>query len=115
METSMPRLRQKTHPMQVGASEAVDFEEEVAKYKQDIQEDIEQYKKQEYVAPRWIKEALDPQRYEDTESNMHVTGASSSSWEGPLSDSQAVHISDYLLTDQKAQAFLSADENDSHN
>ena len=36
-KTSMPRLRQKTHPMAVGASEAVDFEEEVAKYKQDIE------------------------------------------------------------------------------
>ena len=40
---SMPRLRQKTHPMVIGANEAVDFEEEAAKYKQDIQEDIEKY------------------------------------------------------------------------
>ena len=89
---------------------AVDFEEEVAKYKQDIQEDMEKSKKQEYVALKWIKEALDPQNYEDTETNQHQADASSSSWEGPLTDSQAVHISDYLLTDQEAQAFLSADE-----
>ena len=38
---------------------------------------------------------------------MHPTGASSSSWEGPLTETQAVHISDYLLTDQEAQVYLS--------
>ena len=33
--------------------------------------------------------------------------SSSSSWEGPISDSQAVPISDYLLTDQEAEIYLS--------
>ena len=46
-KTSMPRLRQKTHPMQLGASAEVDFEEEVAKCKKDIQDDIEKYKEEE--------------------------------------------------------------------
>ena len=43
--TANPRLRQKTRPEQNGLSAQVDFEEEVRKYKQDIKEDIEQYKK----------------------------------------------------------------------
>ena len=54
--TAMPRLRQKTRTEQIGSSVQVDFEEEVRKYKQEITKDIEQYKKQEYVAPKWIKE-----------------------------------------------------------
>ena len=78
----MPRLRQKTRPMQIGASEGVDSEEEVAKYKKDIQKDIENYNKQIYVAPPWVKEVLgDPHSNEDAESNHRQTGAASSSWE----------------------------------
>ena len=99
--------------MQLGASAEVDFEEEVAKYKKDIKEDIQKYKKQEFVAPKWIKEALYPHGNEETESNHRHTGASSSSWEGPITDSQAVHISDYILTEQEEQAYFSADENES--
>ena len=91
--TVMPRLRQKTRPEHIGTSDEVDFEEEVRKYKQDIKKDIEQYKKQEYVAPRWIKEALGQE--EETEGTTKVvTSSSSSSWERPLSDSQAVEMSD---------------------
>ena len=37
---AMPRLRTKTHPMHVQAVQEVDFEEEVTRYKQDIQKDI---------------------------------------------------------------------------
>ena len=59
--TSMPGLRQKTDPKAIGNSGEVDFEEEVAKYKSDIQKDIEAYKKQEYIAPKWIEEANGPQ------------------------------------------------------
>ena len=80
--------------MVIGASEAGDFEEEVAKYKQDIQEDIEKYKNQEYVGPKWIKEVLDPQNHEDIESNMHQTGSTSSSWESHL----PIHKRSFLAT-----------------
>ena len=71
----MPRLRQKTDPKEMGNSTEVDFEEEVAKYKRDIQKDIEAYKKQEYIAPKWKEEAMGPQpQPESTE-----TGGDSSS------------------------------------
>ena len=35
--------------------------------------------------------------------------ASSRSWEGPITDSQAVAASDYLLTEQEANIFLAED------
>ena len=105
----MPRLRQNTHPKNIGTSVEVDFEEELRKYKQDIKKDIEQYKKQEYVAPRWIKEALG--HAEDAEEATRVaTSSSISSWERPLTDSQAVEMSDYIFNDQEAQAYFSDDE-----
>ena len=42
--TSMPRLRQETHPMRIRVSEEIDFEVAVAEYKQDIRQDIDKYK-----------------------------------------------------------------------
>ena len=108
----MPRLRQKTHPMAFGASKEVDFEEEVGKYKQDIQRDIEKFKKQEYIAPKWVKEALDTQSQETASNGAQTVGASSSSWERPLTDSQAVEMSDYLLTEQEVQDYLSDNDNE---
>ena len=107
----MPRLRQKTHPKNIGTSVEVDFEEEIRKYKQDIKKDIEQYKKQEYVAIRWIKETLG--HADDAEEVAKVaTSASSSSWERPLTDSQAIELSDYILNDQEAQAYFSDEAED---
>ena len=55
---------------------------------------------------------LDPQGNEDNETNHRHTGASNSSWEGPITDFQAVQVSDYMLTEQEAQAYFSADENE---
>ena len=83
-------------------SQQVDFEEEVRKYKQDIKEDIEQYKKQPYIEPSWVKEALWKEEQQET---TGANSASSSSWERPLTDSQAVEMSNYLLTEQEAQAY----------
>ena len=94
-----PRLCKKTSPASIGESKQVDFEEEVKKYKQDIKEDIEQYKKQPYVEPSWVKKALGQKQTE-----ARGASSSSSSWERPLTDSQAVELSDYLLTEQEAQA-----------
>ena len=109
--TSMPRLRQKTHPMQIRVSEEIDFEEAVAEYEQDIQKDIDKYKKQEYVAPEWVKEALGhPQDDEGNRAKETQAGTSRSSWEGPITDSQAVHISDLLLTEQEEQELLADEE-----
>ena len=102
--TANPRLRQKTHPGEIGASKRVDFEEEVRKYKQDIKEDIEQYKKQPYIEPSWVKEALGQ---EEQQAATGANSSSSSSWERPLTDSQAVEMSNYLLTEQEAHAFNS--------
>ena len=110
--TTMPRLRQKTHPMAIGASKEVDFEQEVARYKHDIQRDIEKYKKQDYIAPKWIEEALGAQPQTAANNETRTEGASSSSWEKPITDSQAVEMSDYLLTEQEAQEYLS-ENNDS--
>ena len=50
--TSMPRLRQKTHPMQIRVSEDIDFEEAVAEYKQDTRKDIDKYKKNMNMWPQ---------------------------------------------------------------
>ena len=36
----------------------VDFDAAVAAYKEDIEMDIADYKAQEYVAPKWVQEAL---------------------------------------------------------
>ena len=103
--TAIPRLRHKTHPMQIGAAQEVDFEEEVAKYKQEIRRDIQQLKKQEYVPPKWVQEQIGT-----TNANQSPTPASSS-WEGPITDSQAVRISDYLLTEEEEREFFSNEEN----
>ena len=63
--------------MQIGVSEEIDFEEAVAEYKQDIRKDIDKYKKQEYVARKWVKEALGhPQEDEGIEANTTQAGAS---------------------------------------
>ena len=107
----MPRLYQKTHPKQIGANEEVDFDEEVAAYKEGIIKDIDKYKKQNYVAPSWVAEALggDTGATNSATTRQH-TGASSSSWEGPISDTQAIAISDHLLTEQEEAAFFSDDE-----
>ena len=107
----MPRLYQKTHPRQIGANEEVDFEEEFAAYKEGIIKDIDKYKKQEYVAPSWVTDALgDGSGAANSATSMHHTGASSSSWEGPISNTQAVALSDHLLTVQEEAAFFSDEE-----
>ena len=41
---------------------------------------------------------------------MQHTGALSSSWEGPISDTQAIALSDHLLTEQEEAAFFSEEE-----
>ena len=108
-KTSMPRLYQKTHPKQIGGNEEVD--EAVAAYKESIKRDIDTYKKQEYVALSWVTEALGTGSGAANSATItHHTGASSSSWEGPIYDTQAVALSDHLLTEQEEAAFFSDDE-----
>ena len=68
-------------------------------------------KRQDYVAPKWVQEALgSPQENESTRASTYKVGTSSSSWEDPISDTQAVHIGDFLLTAQEEQAFLAEEE-----
>ena len=106
----MPRLYQKTHPKQIGVNEEVDFEEEVAKYQRDINKDIQSLRRQEYHEPQWIKDILGTENTsvsspeEATASRPNIS-SSSSSWEKPISDSQAVQISDYILTREEEQAY----------
>ena len=63
-------------------------------------------REQKYVAPRWIKEALG-QEEEAEEVAKVATSSSSSSWERPLTDFQAVEMSDYIFNEQEAQAYFS--------
>ena len=63
----MPRLRCKTNPKQLQAEQEVDFEEEVAKYKRDIDKDIQTLKKQEYREPQWIKDILGTEKISDNQ------------------------------------------------
>ena len=42
--------------------------------------------------------------------DKNIPSSSSSKWETPISDTQAVKISNYLLTEQEAQEFLDEDE-----
>ena len=107
--TVLPRLMCKTHPRQIQAAQEVDFEEEVARYKNDIKKDIRHLKSQSYHEPAWVKAVLrneqgdlDPQETNNT--------SSSSSWEQPLTDSQAIHISDYILTREEELQFMSEEE-----
>ena len=64
------------------------------------------------MAPSWFTEALGvgPGAAKTAPQNMHHTGASSPSWEGPISDTQAVALSDHLLTVQEEAAFFSDEE-----
>ena len=100
--TANPRLCKKTNIKNVAASAQVDFEEEIKRYKQEIEEDIKQYKNQPYVEPGWVKAALGQDN-----GVAGATSSSSSSWERPLTDSQAVEISDALLTEREMREFLS--------
>ena len=100
--TANPRLLKKTNINNVVSSEQVDFEEEIRKYKEDIEEDIQQYKSQPYIEPAWVKAAIGQQN-----ATTGATSSSSSSWERPLTDSQAVELSDILLTEQEIREFLS--------
>ena len=106
-KTSIPRLTRKTCPKQLEQNEEIDFEIAVALYKEDIKQDIANYKAQEYVAPKWVQEAFRT----DTSANASAPsnqqrGGSSSSWEGPISDTQAAAVSDYLLTEQETAAYF---------
>ena len=58
------------------------------------------------MAPRWLEEALG-QAEEETVPGKMATSSSSSSWERPLTDSQAVEVSDYLLNEQEAHEYFS--------
>ena len=106
-KTSLPRLSRKTNPKQIEA-EQVDFEEEVARYKRDIAKDIQQLKQQAYKEPAWITKIVDRDRKQDQQSGPRPS-ASSSSWEQPISDTQAVELSNFLLTSEEEQAFFNGD------
>ena len=100
--TTNPRLCKKTNISNVVSSEQVDFENEIRKYKEDIEEDIQQYKSQPYIEPAWIKAAIGQEN-----APTGANSSSSSSWERPLTDTQAVELSDVLLTEQETREFLS--------
>ena len=107
----MPRLVCKTNPKQVQAAQEVDFEEEIANYKRDIEKDIRSLKAQTYHEPQWIKEALRGEREPSgADTRAHSNSASSSSWEQPLTDSQAVNLNNYILTSEEASEFFAERE-----
>ena len=106
-KTSLPRLTKKTNPKQVEA-EQVDFEEEVARYKRDIAKDIQLLKEQEYKAPSWVTKIIEQE--ENMQRNKWQSSSSSSSrWEAPISDTQAVEISDFIMTTEEEKAFFQDD------
>ena len=111
----MPRLRCKTNPKQLHAEQEVDFEEEVAKYKRDIDKDIQALKNQEYRELQWIKDILGTEKISDNQpeqapKSQPQTSASSSGWEKPISDTKAVQISDYIPTREEEQAYHSEED-----
>ena len=102
--TANPRLSKKTSAKAIEEQAQVDFEDEIRKYKEDIADDIHQYKNQPYCAPEWVRAEV------EAVSKTGASSSSSSSWEAPLSDSQAVNISDFLLNEQETREFLAQDE-----
>ena len=113
-KTTTPRLRCKTNPKQLQAEQEVDFEEEVAKYKRDIDKDIQTLKKI-YREPQWIKDILDTEKISDNQpeqapGSRPTRSSSSSSWEQPIPDTQALEISDYIMTRDEERAFFSEGE-----
>ena len=109
-KTSLPRLTKKTNPKQLEA-EQVDFEEEVAKYKSDIAADIQQLKQQEYREPAWIKKIINQEQNRSSDMpRPNNSSSSSSNLEEPITDSQAIELSNYLLTTEEEQEFLATQE-----
>ena len=106
-KTSLPRLTRKTSPKQVEA-EQVDFEEEVARYKRDIAKDIQMLKQQDYKAPSWVTKIIDKEDKQQRH-QLQTSSSSSSRWEAPISDTQAVEISDFLMTNEEENIFFQED------
>ena len=109
-KTSLPRLTRKTSPKQVEA-EQVDFEEEVARYKRDIAKDIQTLKGQEFKAPAWVTAIIDKGEKVQCE-KLQSSSSSSSRWEGSISDTQAVDLSDFIMTTEEERAFFQEDGED---
>ena len=57
-----------------------------------------------------VEHVVDVCAAEESNKDEQAKSAASSSWEKPFTDTQAVEMSDYLLTEREAQAFLSEDE-----
>ena len=108
-KTSLPRLRCKTSPKQIEA-EQVDFEEEVARFKRDIAKDIQHLEQQAYKEPAWITKILDKEKQQESQQARQRPSSSSSSWEQPMSDTQAVEISNFIMTTAEEQAFFAGDD-----
>ena len=108
-KTSLPRLTKKTNPKQIEA-EQVDFEEEVAKFKQDIASDIQHLRQQAYKEPAWIKKIRIQEQKATKNIPKQSTSSSSRDWDQPISDSQAIELSKHLLTEAEAQEFLASQE-----
>ena len=108
-KTSLPRLTKKTNPKQIEA-EQVDFEEEVAKFKQNIASDIQQLRQQAYKEPAWIKKIMSQEQKATKNKPRPSASSSSSNWEQPISDSQAMELSRYLLTEAEEHEFLASQE-----
>ena len=87
--TNLPRLMKKTNPKEIEYQDKVDFESEVHAYKEGIQADMEAYKAKDFVAPGWVKEALeqgDHMHQIKPENQVHVTPPNdqrSRQYEGP--------------------------------
>ena len=107
-KTSLPRLSKKTNPEQIEA-EQVDFEEEVARFKSDIAKDIQQLKQQAYKEPAWITKINKKEAQQNPQAGQR-SSASSSSWEQPISDTQAVELSNFIMTTEEEQNFFAEDE-----
>ena len=116
--THMPRLTRNTNPKAIDAAEEADFEEE-----------INAYKRGEFSAPSWFRQAIKQGSHmkevkpehkvampSDKKRRLmpkgtHISGASSSnSSYRPLTDSQALGLSDMLLSTQDAEQYWQDEE-----
>ena len=116
-KTSLPRLNRKTNPKQIEA-EQVDFEEEVARYKRGIAKDIQQLKNQAYKAPTWVTNIIEKdsktqgqevQKQAVQRNQVQAASSSSTNWEAPISDTQAIDISEFLMTTEEENIFFQED------
>ena len=67
-------------------------------------------RQQEYKEPAWIKKIRMQDQKEHTRAPTQSNSSSSRDWDQPISDSQAIELSKFLLTEAEEQEFLASQE-----